>query len=145
MSLWDSLGAPLVAIVNKLIPDKAAAAAAASQMQALVESGQLQQELLQLQALTVNQTDVNKAEAANPSMWVAGARPFILWVCGIGFAVQFLIAPFATWFASLAGHPTTFPILDGNTLMSLTFGMLGLGAYRSYDKLKGTDTKAVGK
>ena len=36
------------------------------------------------------------------------------------------------------GHPTVFPALDLGTLMTLLFGMLGLGAMHSYDKKAGT-------
>lgn len=134
---------PIVAIINKVVPDKTQAAAAAAQLQAMALQGQLAEEMANVQAATAAQSDIDKVEAGSSSTFVAGARPFIMWICGVGFAVQFLVAPFATWIAALAGHPVTFPVLDGNTLMSLTFGMLGLGAYRSFDKLKGVDTKSM--
>lgn len=135
---------PIVAIINKVIPDKSAAAAAEAQLKSMALSSQLQEEFAQLTAITTAQTDINKVEAASGSTFVAGARPFILWTCGAGFALMLVIGPMLTWIAALCGHPIAFPVLDGNTLMSLTFGMLGLGAFRSFDKLKGTDTKAVG-
>lgn len=83
------------------------------------------------------QVDVNKQEAANPKLFVAGWRPFIGWVCGTGLAVQFIINPLFTWVATLAKHPVQFPSLDLGTLMTLLFGMLGLGAMRSYEKVAG--------
>lgn len=87
----------------------------------------------QLQA----QTDINKAEAASPKMFVAGWRPFIGWVCGTGLGIQFIANPIVTWIAALAKHPVQFPSLDLGTLMTLLFGMLGLGAMRTYEKTNG--------
>lgn len=141
---WLDFLPTITSVINKLIPDKTAAAAATAQLQLLAAQGELQTELLQLQAVTTNQSSVDAVEAANPSVFVAGWRPAIGWVCGFGFLIQFVVAPLATWVAALAGHPVVFPTLDGNTLMSMTFGMLGLGAYHSYDKLKGTAPKQVG-
>lgn len=83
------------------------------------------------------QTDVNKAEASSPSIFVAGWRPFVGWVCGVGFGVQFVIGPLATWAASLFGRSIVFPSLDMSTLSPLLMGMLGLGAMRTYEKVSG--------
>lgn len=83
------------------------------------------------------QTDVNKAEAASSSIFVAGWRPFVGWVCGSGLAIQFIIRPITTWVAALCGHPVEFPSLDMGTLITLLFGMLGLGAMRTYEKITG--------
>lgn len=87
----------------------------------------------QLQA----QTDINKQEASSQSPFVAGWRPFIGWVCGTGLAIQFIGNPIVTWVAALAKHPVQFPTLDLGTLMTLLFGMLGLGAMRTYEKVQG--------
>lgn len=37
----------------------------------------------------------------------------------------------------LAGHPVKFPHLDLSTMMPLLFEMLGLGAFRTAEKLQG--------
>lgn len=84
------------------------------------------------------QADVNKTEAANTNIFVAGWRPFIGWVCGTGLLVQFLVGPLATWISGLCGKAIQFPQLDLGTLLTLLLGMLGLGAMRSYDKVNGT-------
>jgi hypothetical protein len=86
------------------------------------------------------QTDVNKVEAASSSMFVAGWRPFIGWVCGTGLLVQFLVNPIASWIAALCNHPIVFPSLDLGTLTTLLFGMLGLGAMRTYEKVNGASS-----
>lgn len=89
----------------------------------------------QLQA----QTDINKQEASSTNWFVAGWRPFFGWVGGVAFAIQFIISPFATWGAALIGHPIKFPSLDMGTLMPITMGILGLGAYRTYEKVQSVD------
>lgn len=108
-------------IVNKIWPD-------ASQAQ----KDALAFQLAQIQS----QTDTNKVEAANDSIFVAGWRPFVGWVCGIGFAVTAL-SPLFTWVAGLLGHPLAFPPLNTESLMTLLMGMLGLGGMRTAEKFKG--------
>ncbi len=143
--MWENLISPITAIINKLIPDKAAAAAAASQLQALVTAGELQQELVQLQAVTSAQSDINKVEAGSDKLFVAGWRPFVGWVCGSALATDLIIGPFFTWGAKLMGYTVDFPKLDTGTLMPVLMGMLGMGAMRSYEKVKGVTNVQVGK
>ena len=108
-------------------------AAALAQLAAKYQSEILAADTAQAQA----QAAVNQAEASNPNIFVAGWRPFIGWVCGLGLLSQFIVAPFATWVAGLFGKPIVFPSLDLGTLLTLLLGMLGLGAMRSYDKTNG--------
>ena len=56
---------------------------------------------------------------------------------GAGFAVQFVVGPLGEWASALAGHPVKFPQMDLGTMMPLLFGMLGLGAYRTAEKIQG--------
>jgi hypothetical protein len=134
---WGSVIAAAVQIVDKVIPDPAQKAAAQFQILQLQQAGELAELKAQVD-LALSQQDVNKIEAASSSLFKSGWRPFVGWVCGIGLSVQFLVAPIGCWVAALAGHPTQFPPLDLGTLMTLLFGMLGLGAMRSYDKKSGT-------
>jgi hypothetical protein len=141
MSIWDTLAAPLIAIVNKCIPDKAAAAAATAQLQQMATQGDLQTELLQLQAVTSNQTDINKAEAVNGSVFVSGWRPMIGWVCASALAYQYVIRVLAQGILAAIGHPIpALPVLDDN-LWQLMFGMLGMGGLRTFEKVKGVASK----
>jgi Holin of 3TMs, for gene-transfer release len=99
-----------------------------------------EQEKAQLAAavqLIQGQLDVNRAEASSPNLFVAGWRPFVGWICGTGFGVQFIFGPIGSWAASLAGHPMPFPQLDLGTMMPLLLGMLGLGGMRTAEKLQG--------
>jgi hypothetical protein len=134
---WGAVINAAVGIIDKVIPDPAQKAAAQLQILQLQQNGELEQLKAQT-SLALSQTDIDKTEAASPSFFVHGWRPFVGWICGIGLSVQFLIAPIGVWVAALMGHPTTFPTLDLGTLMTLLFGMLGLGAMHSYDKVQGT-------
>jgi hypothetical protein len=87
------------------------------------------------------QMEINKVEAASSSIFVSGWRPAIGWICGAGFAVQFVIGPLAEWGSSLAGHPVKFPTMDTGTMMPLLLGMLGLGGLRTAEKLQDKASK----
>jgi len=123
----------LTPIVNKvldLIPDPNAKARAEAEMQA---------ELLKYAAeQSAQQSEVNKVEAANANVFVAGWRPAIGWTCAMAFMFMYVVAPLATWVAAFFNHIVPIPQFDTNALMSLTTGMLGLGAMRSFDKKQGT-------
>jgi hypothetical protein len=125
---------PIVAIINKVIPDKAQAAIAADQLKAAMTAGQLQEQLEQLTSVTTAQSDVDKVEAASTNWFVSGWRPAIGWVCGLAFAFEFLLRPLLQWGVALSGHPPiVLPSLD-NTLTQLTYAMLGMGAMRTVEK-----------
>ncbi|MFM7571390.1 MAG: hypothetical protein ACKO8O_22215 [Betaproteobacteria bacterium] len=51
--------------------------------------------------------------------------------------MQFVVGPVGEWVCALAGHPIKFPQMDLGTMMPLLFGMLGLGAYRTAEKVRG--------
>lgn len=136
MSIWDTVAAPIIAIINKVVPDKAAAAAAVATLQQMQVQGGLQDELLQLTSITTAQSDVDKVEAASSSIFVAGWRPAIGWVCASAFAFEFILRPAIEWGFIVSGHalPVHLPKLD-DALTQLTYGMLGMGALRSIEKV----------
>ena len=142
---WSIIVDPIVEIVKRIIPDKAAAAAAVSQLELMSASGDLQRELMQLTSITSAQSDIDKVEAASPSVFVAGPRPAIMWVCTAALGYQYLIRPLWTGIALISTHPIPSPGLPGldENLYQLLWAMLGLGAMRSFDKLKGIDTRAM--
>lgn len=138
MSIWDIIAGPLVAIVNKEIPDKTAAAAAVAKIQELTDAAEAQYKQTELQAVTSNQTDVDKVEAASTSLFIAGWRPYVGWICGTGLGLQVIVAPLFTWMSALVGHPTAFPVFDDKLLESTLAGMLGIGfGLRTFEKSKG--------
>lgn len=95
-----------------------------------------------LNAQIQGQIDINKQEAASQSVWVAGWRPGIGWVCGAALFIQFVVAPLFTWVATLFGHPIQFPQLDMKTLLGIMGTMLGFGGMRSIDKYVGVSNGA---
>jgi hypothetical protein len=114
-------------VLDRVFPDPTQQAAARLELLKLQQSGELTQ--------IAGQMEINKAEAANPSVFVSGWRPAIGWICGAGFAVQFVIGPLAEWGSALYGHPVKFPQMDTGTMMPLLLGMLGLGGLRTAEKL----------
>jgi len=137
MSIWDTIAAPIIAIINKVVPDKAAAAQAVATLNQMQLQGELQEEFAQLQAVTSAQSDVDKVEAANANVFVSGWRPAIGWVCGAALASQYIARPLLQWGFTIA-HQTipTLPGIDDN-LWQLMFGLLGLGTLRTVEKIKG--------
>ncbi len=123
-------------LLDKLIPDPQAKAQAQLELAKLQQSG----ELAQLQAetsLAQGQLDVNKIEASNQNLFVSGWRPFIGWCCGLGFLYQVIIAPIGTTFIVNALSWSAMPIIDSESLNTVLFGLLGLGAYRTVEKVTG--------
>ena len=78
------------------------------------------------------QIELNKIEAAHRNIFVAGWRPFIGWVCGIGLVNMFLINPWLQWLTSAPG-----PNLPKDIIMELVFALLGLGTLRTIEKIQG--------
>lgn len=87
------------------------------------------------------QIEVNMAEAKNQSVFVSGARPFILWVCGGAFAWTYIGQPIAVFVAASLGHHFVVPALDMGELTPLMLGMLGLGGMDLHERLRGKRSK----
>lgn len=120
-------------ILERVIPDPSDRLKA---QQALMEMQQ-KGELAQLAAdtdLMKGQIEVNKIEAASSSLFVSGARPFIMWVCGIAYAYHFVLQPLLAFLFSAFNHPVALPAFDMGELSTVLMGMLGLGVMRSYEK-----------
>lgn len=116
-------------VVDRLVPDKALAAQLKAESQRALVDAQIKGELAQI--------EVNKIEAQSASIFVAGWRPFIGWVCGSALAYQFVAAPIATWVATWAGFAVPTPPQLDAVLWELVFGMLGMGTLRTFEKVKG--------
>ncbi len=91
----------------------------------------------QMNLQVLGQIELNKAEAASQSLFVAGWRPFIGWVCGGAYAYTFVIQPFLVFALTAFGltlNASQLPHLDWSELSFVLFGLLGLGAMRTYEK-----------
>ena len=88
--------------------------------------------------LALAQLKVNDTEAAAPGAFKGGWRPFTGWTCAIGLAVQTTLAPLLSWGIQAAtGHAMPpLPAMDTEFLLALLVPLLGLGAYRSAEKIK---------
>lgn len=78
----------------------------------------------------------NQIEARHRSVWVAGWRPAIGWSLAFGIFWMLVGQPIASWAAAVSGTDVPLPELPKEILFELTLAMLGMGAIRSFDKLK---------
>lgn len=123
-------------ILDKIFPDKTAAEAAKVRLVELAQQG----ELAKLQAdtqLATAQAETNKIEAASSSLFIAGWRPACGWICVLAVGFKFIGGPLLFLIGQAAGHPIELPRIDTDELWPLLLGMLGLGAMRSFERVKG--------
>jgi len=91
----------------------------------------------QVQRANLAQIAVNQEQAGHPSIFVAGARPAIMWICAFGLGWQFVFQPICVWALAVWATDLTIPIIPTEGLMTLTLSLLGLGGMRSFEKTKG--------
>jgi hypothetical protein len=108
--------------INKIWPDKTEAE---------------KQQLAAAVMIVQGQLDINKVEAANPSVFVSGWRPFIGWVCGAACAWNWIGLPVAAM--ALKAYQIDMPLSPANLteMLPVLMGMLGLGGLRTIEKIKG--------
>ncbi len=134
MNWWDLIPG-VSGVINKvlsLIPDPNERARTEAALQAAEQSAEMQQALVIIQG----QIDIDKIEAASGSLFQAGARPGILWICAAGLGWQYILSPLISTVQALY-HGTPPPVVDMSGLFPLLFGMLGLGAMRSFERVNG--------
>ncbi len=115
-------------IIDRLFPDPAAKAAAELELLKLTQAGDLQTVLSQL--------EINAKEAAHPSVFVAGWRPFVGWSCGVGLVYATVGHNLLAWLAQAYGWPAP-PAVDADLLIYTLGGLLGIGGLRTLEKVKG--------
>ena len=119
-------------LIDRLWPDPATRDAAKLELLRLQQDGELE-EFRGAKELALGQLNVNLEEAKSDEWWKAGWRPFIGWVCGFGLLYQFIVYPILVAFVPKIVE------LDMGTLLTLLFGILGLGAMRMNEKVKGVN------
>ena len=122
MSILSSLIGPATQLLDKVIEDKDEKNRIAFELSTLAER--------QAQELAKGQLEVNKVEAASKSLFVAGWRPCIGWVCALGLFYNPILS-------NILGIWVDVPEIDTTLLVPVMMGMLGLGAMRSYEKVQG--------
>ena len=143
MPTWlvNILGGGLIDKILAFIPNPEEKAKAQQQMQAALLEAAIKAES--------DQRDINRQEAASASVFVAGWRPAVGWLCVMTLAYQWMLAPLLTWSFNLAalhwGVATPqLPTLDSNDTQTLLYALLGIGGLRTVDKITGNDTAAIG-
>ena len=120
--MLSSLIAPVTSLLDKFIPDADTKQKIAHELATMSEN--------HAQELAKGQLEVNKTEAAHKSLFVAGWRPAIGWICGLSLLYSTMLSPIlGIWF--------TVPPVNDELLSTVLMGMLGLGAMRSFEKYKG--------
>ena len=125
MSAIESVAAVVNNVLDKFVADKDL-------------KQKLEHELqMELQKANIAQIQVNQEQAKHSSLFVSGARPAIMWVCCLGLLWSFFIAPIMNWFLFIYDSSIPLPEINTEGLLTLTLSLLGLGGFRSYEKMKG--------
>jgi len=117
--------APISNLISKAIPDKT---------KRMELESQIKSQMIDLQKA---QSEVNLAQAKHASLFVAGARPAIMWICALGLMWSFFLGPIANWLIWTFSMDIVPPDINTEGLMTLTLSMLGLGGMRSFEKFQG--------
>ena len=120
MSIVGQLIGPVTGLLDKFIEDK-------DQKNALAHEIATMSERHSQEALR-GQLEINKMEAAHKSLFVAGWRPAIGWICALGLLYNTIIV-------NLLGIWLEVDPVDTTLLVPVMMGLLGLGAMRSYEKV----------
>ena len=125
--------APLLGIfgtvIDRVIPDKAAAEKAKLEMEAALISQEF--------SLALEQIKVNAEEAKSTNWFVAGWRPAVGWIGALALGYAAILEPVVRFISKVGfGYAGAFPVLDTTITMQILFGILGLGAARTIEKVK---------
>ena len=96
----DKFFKPISDLIGKAIPDKNKR----MELEASIKS-----QMIDLQKA---QADINLEQAKHPSIFVSGSRPAILWICALGLAWQFFLAPLLNWIVVVTGSSIQPPIIN---------------------------------
>ena len=122
-------------LIDRFFPDKAASDAAKLELLKMQQTGELAQ-LAADTALASKQADTNIEEAKSDRLFIAGWRPFVGWTCGLAFFFKYIGGPGIFVLAQLIAVKMELPEIDTMEMMPILFGMLGLGAYRTFEKTR---------
>jgi hypothetical protein len=76
------------------------------------------------------QTLINAEDAKSASFWQSGWRPSVAWMCCLALFYNFIAAPIITIY-----YPALIK-LDVGELITLLFGLLGLGTLRTVERIQ---------
>lgn len=123
-------------VIDWIHPDPNVAAEIKLKLQTQ-EGQQFLGELAAIAQVDIAQAEINKVEAASSSSISSGWRPATGWVCVFALAYQMILGPTLGWFMGNVSGWSAPPSLATDSLVTLLFGILGLGAYRMSEKKAG--------
>lgn len=128
-------------VIERLWPDPAQRDAAKLELFKMQQSGELAAMAAEVSIQTA-QIKVNEESAKSSSLWVSGARPFILWGCGFAMLYAAMFEPIMRFVAVVCfAYAGNFPALDTTLTTQVLLGLLGLSGMRTLDKIKGVSSK----
>jgi hypothetical protein len=81
------------------------------------------------------QAEMNLSESQHRSVFVAGWRPFIGWVCGVALGWHYLGNPIMSWACAIWVSHITPPVINGTgDLINLLLALLGMAGFRTWEK-----------
>jgi len=121
MAMINLLVPAITGLLNKVIPDK-------DEREKLAhEIATMSQKMAHETAMA--QIKVNEVQAAHKSLFVAGGRPAIMWICAFGLFYNVLVHPILDIWLDM-------PEVNTDILMPVLLGLLGLGGMRTVEKIK---------
>ena len=122
--------------IDKIWPDPIKRAEELRKLEEMKQRGDLAELNAHIKLLT-GQLEINKIEASHKSIFVAGWRSFVGWVCGFALAYAAILEPLMRFIANMSGYTGKFPVIDTTLTMQVLLGMLGLAGFRTREKEKG--------
>ena len=122
--------------LDKFIPDPAQRAQAQLAILQLNQAGAFKELDAQLAAAKA-QTDINLAEASNPSMLVSGWRPMVGWVCVAACGWNWIGLPITVAVCKVCHYDIVLVPADITQMLPILTGMLGFASLRTYEKTQG--------
>ena len=127
-------------VIERIFPDPSQAAQAKLELFKMQQSGELAAMAAEVSIQTAK-IKVNEESAKSSSLWVSGARPFILWGCGFAMLYAAMFEPIMRFVAVVCfAYAGNFPALDTTLTTQVLLGLLGLSGMRTLDKIKGVSS-----
>lgn len=151
--LSGGLAQPIKELVSEFITDKDKANELANKVTMTVME-HADKEADRAHNEVIAQLEINKVQAQHGSLFVAGARPAAIWVCVLALFSMLILIPWASYLVDCIrlwnaldnfGNPVPIPPpeIDSVTLFTVLGPLLGLGAARTYERLKGVERNMI--
>ena len=128
-----SVGNLASTVVNKIWPDATE-----------IEKAKFERALVEIQNeynLVLGQLKINEIEAGSANLFVSGWRPALGWVCVASFSYEYVLRVIFNAILTYFGSYPIFLPIDVDALTTLLFGMLGLTAARTVEKVQNVARK----